>query len=62
MDPFVPVEVTDYDGKELRSQMDYYIERKWLQQPAAHTEEGLAELSFTSGNNPYTLMNLVAPY
>nr|CAG4641684.1 EOG090X05V1 [Eurycercus lamellatus] len=62
IDPFIPIEVTNYSGKEIYSQIDYYIERKWLQQPKAATEKGRAELSFTSGNNPYTLMTLVAPY
>jgi len=38
------------------------VERNWLQQPKARTEKGRAELSFTSGNHPYTLMTLVAPY
>jgi len=62
MDPFVPVEVTNYSEKEMQSQIDYYIDRKWLQQPKAHTEQGRRELYFTSAFHPYTLMTLVAPY
>nr|CAG4650964.1 EOG090X05V1 [Simocephalus serrulatus]SVE94226.1 EOG090X05V1 [Simocephalus serrulatus] len=62
LDPFVPIEMPNYNEKEFRSQIDYYIERKWLQQPKAHTEKGRTELSFTSGNHPYSLMRLVAPY
>lgn len=62
LDPFVPIEVPNYSEKEIQSQIDYYVERNWLQQPKARTEKGRAELSFTSGNHPYTLMTLVAPY
>jgi len=62
VDPFIPVEVSNYTEKEIRSQIDYYIDRQWLQQPKAHTEQGRAELHFTSGSHPYTLMQLVAPY
>nr|CAG4636999.1 EOG090X05V1 [Ceriodaphnia reticulata]SVE72925.1 EOG090X05V1 [Ceriodaphnia reticulata] len=62
LDPFIPIEVGNYNEKEFRSQIDYYIERNWLQQPKAHTERGRAELSFSSGNHPYSLMKLVAPY
>nr|CAG4634778.1 EOG090X05V1 [Alona affinis] len=62
IDPFIPIEVKNYSEKEMHSQIDYYAERKWLQQPKAVTERGRAELSFSSGNNPYTLMKLVDPY
>nr|CAG4647039.1 EOG090X05V1 [Megafenestra aurita]SVE92379.1 EOG090X05V1 [Megafenestra aurita] len=62
LDPFIPIEVQNYNEKEFRSQVDYYIERKWLQQLKAHTEKGRAELNFTSGKHPYSLMKLVAPY
>nr|CAG4642504.1 EOG090X05V1 [Evadne anonyx] len=62
VDPFIPVEVSNYTEKEIHSQIDYYIDRQWLQQPKAHTEQGRAELRFTSGFHPYTLMQLVAPY
>ncbi|XP_046447592.1 28S ribosomal protein S29, mitochondrial-like [Daphnia pulex] len=62
LDPFVPIEVQNYNDKEFRSQIDYYIERNWLQQPKARTDNGRAELSFTSGKHPYSLMRLVAPY
>nr|SVE70412.1 EOG090X05V1 [Daphnia similis]SVE71036.1 EOG090X05V1 [Daphnia similis]SVE72299.1 EOG090X05V1 [Daphnia similis] len=62
LDPFIPIEVPNYSEKEFHSQIDYYIERNWLQQPKARTERGRAELSFTSGNHPLSLMKLVAPY
>ena len=62
MDPFIPIEVSNYDEKEFCSQVNYYIERRWLVQPKAHTERGRRELSFTSGNHPRSLMQLVAPY
>jgi len=62
VDPFIPVEVSNYTEKEIHSQIDYYIDRQWLQQPKAHTKQGREELHFTSGFHPYTLMQLVAPY
>ncbi|XP_057370312.1 small ribosomal subunit protein mS29-like [Daphnia carinata] len=62
LDPFIPIEVPNYNEKEFHSQIDYYIERNWLQQPKARTDRGRAELSFTSGNHPLSLMKLVAPY
>lgn len=62
LDPFIPVQVTNYSEKEMHSQINYYIDRRWLQQPKAHTEQGRKELMFSSGFHPHTLMNMVAPY
>nr|CAG4649320.1 EOG090X05V1 [Scapholeberis mucronata]SVE93606.1 EOG090X05V1 [Scapholeberis mucronata] len=62
LDPFVPIEISNYNEKEFCAQIDYYIERHWLVQPKAHTERGRNQLSFSSGNHPYSLMQLVAPY
>nr|CAG4647891.1 EOG090X05V1 [Moina brachiata]SVE93001.1 EOG090X05V1 [Moina brachiata] len=62
LDPFIPIEVSNYNDRELNAQIDYFIERNWLQQPKAHTASGREELSFTSGNNPFELMKIIAPY
>nr|CAG4640849.1 EOG090X05V1 [Eulimnadia texana] len=62
LDPFVPVEVNNFDEKEITSMIDYYIDRRWLQQPKAHTEQGRLELAKVSGYNPWKLMEIVAPY
>ncbi|CAL8100795.1 unnamed protein product [Orchesella dallaii] len=57
-DPFVPIEVTNYTAQEIQTTIDYYLERKWLQHPAASTEEGRLELEYLSTRNPRTLMEL----
>ncbi len=62
LDPFIPVEVTNYSHKEVHSQINYYIDRRWLIQPLAHTEAGRNEILHASGANPYSLMQIVAPY
>nr|CAG4650143.1 EOG090X05V1 [Sida crystallina] len=62
LDPFIPIHVSNYNAKEIHSQISYYIDRHWLVQPKAHTEAGRLELQHASGANPYNLMQLVAPY
>jgi len=57
-DPFVPIEVINYSAQEVQTTIDYYLERKWLQHPAASTEEGRLELEYLSTRNPRTLMEL----
>lgn len=54
LDPFVPVPVDSYTEKELKSCMDYYRERKWVT-PYPNQDE---EVSFTSANNPYRIMEI----
>ncbi|KAF2895469.1 hypothetical protein ILUMI_10706 [Ignelater luminosus] len=57
MDPFVPILVSEYTPKELKSCMDYYRERKWVQPLPGQDEE----LTFLSASNPYRLMLLCNP-
>ncbi|XP_057666720.1 28S ribosomal protein S29, mitochondrial [Diorhabda carinulata] len=57
MDPFVPILVPDYSKKELTSCMDYYRERKWVNDYPGLDEE----VEFISGSNPYRLMKVCAP-
>uniref|UniRef100_UPI00398E9CE3 small ribosomal subunit protein mS29 n=1 Tax=Pristiophorus japonicus TaxID=55135 RepID=UPI00398E9CE3 len=54
MDPFVPVQVTNYSHKEFESCYQYYIDRKWIQHEKALTEEGKQELIFLCNRNPGT--------
>jgi len=58
LDPFIPVEVKRYDEKEYTNCIDYYLDRRWIQnsQPGFDTE-----LEFLSNRNPYDLMRLCAP-
>lgn len=52
-DPFVPIEVEKYSDKEMVTCLEYYQDRRWLQRPAAFTEEGREEIKFLSGANPF---------
>lgn len=55
LDPFVPVRVDNYSESEFDSCIDYYVNRKWIQ----NVETGFdAELKALSGANPYTLMQM----
>ncbi|XP_071447228.1 small ribosomal subunit protein mS29 [Hetaerina americana] len=61
LDPFVPIQIEEYNHKEINSCIDYYIDRRWLQSPNAGTEEGRKELAFLSSRNPYQLMKICGP-
>ncbi|XP_046404182.1 28S ribosomal protein S29, mitochondrial [Ischnura elegans] len=61
LDPFVPVQIEEYNHREVNSCIDYYIDRRWLQSPKAGTDEGRKELEFMSGRNPFQLMKICAP-
>lgn len=61
LDPFVPICVRGYNDKELESCLDYYIDRRWLQNEKSCTEEGRKELKFLCGMNPYRLMHICEP-
>uniref|UniRef100_A0A7D9NLZ1 Small ribosomal subunit protein mS29 n=1 Tax=Xenopus tropicalis TaxID=8364 RepID=A0A7D9NLZ1_XENTR len=60
LDPFVPIQVPNYNEKEFESCYQYYLERKWLQHHKAHTPEGKAELRFLSDSNPKQLDKICA--
>lgn len=57
LDPFIPVEVGEYTEKELKSCLDYYRERKWIQVHPGQDKE----LGFLSACNPYRIMLLSGP-
>lgn len=55
LDPMVPVRVDNYTEQEYKSCIEYYVNRRWIQD----TKEGFEEeLKFLSGANPYALMQL----
>jgi small subunit ribosomal protein S29 len=57
VDPFVPIKVENYSEKEYINCIDYYINRRWIQ----NTGDGFEnELKFLSNQNPYKLMTLTA--
>lgn len=58
LDPFIPIMVPEYSDKEIYSCLDYYKDRKWLQNPAGLTEEGKKEMIMLSNKNPSRLMLL----
>ncbi|KAJ9593694.1 hypothetical protein L9F63_014742 [Diploptera punctata] len=60
LDPFVPVKISEYNENEMESCLQYYINRRWLQNKRGHTEEGKKELKYLSGMNPYHLMKICA--
>ncbi|KDR19525.1 28S ribosomal protein S29, mitochondrial [Zootermopsis nevadensis] len=61
LDPFVPISVREYSEKELESCLDYYVDRRWLQNEKSFTEEGRKELKYLCGMNPRRLMHVCAP-
>lgn len=55
LDPFVPIRHENYDEKEFESCIQYYVDRKWVQ----NINQGFdKELEFLSNKNPYKLMDL----
>ncbi|XP_059615193.1 small ribosomal subunit protein mS29 [Phlebotomus argentipes] len=55
LDPFVPVRVNDYTEKEYYSCIEYYVNRRWIQNQKQGFDE---ELKALSAKNPYDLMQL----
>lgn len=58
LDPFVPVRVDNYDEAEYMACIDYYLNRRWIQNQSEGFEK---ELKFLSGKNPFKLMQICAP-
>ncbi|XP_063844911.1 small ribosomal subunit protein mS29-like isoform X1 [Scylla paramamosain] len=61
LDPFIPIPIEDYDDLEMRSAIDYYLDRHWLQNPQAGSDIGRRELAALSAHNPYLLMQVCRP-
>lgn len=58
LDPFVPVQVDKYSELEFKRCIDYYLDRRWIQNCGDRFDE---ELKFLSGMNPFSLMERCAP-
>lgn len=52
LEPIIPIEVPIYSDYEIDSCYDYYIDRLWIQNKTAKTEEGKKQLITLSNNNP----------
>uniref|UniRef100_A0A1L8DRR2 Small ribosomal subunit protein mS29 n=1 Tax=Nyssomyia neivai TaxID=330878 RepID=A0A1L8DRR2_9DIPT len=55
LDPFVPIRVDDYTEKEYYSCIEYYLNRRWIQNRQDGYDE---ELKYLSAKNPFKLMQL----
>lgn len=54
LDPFIPMKTEEYDKDEFQSCIEYYVNRRWIQ----NVGEGFdKELEFITNRNPYTLMD-----
>ncbi|KAK3866767.1 hypothetical protein Pcinc_027725 [Petrolisthes cinctipes] len=58
LDPFIPIPVVDYDEVEMRSAINYYLDRGWLQSPHSGSDVGRKELAALSNHNPLTFMEI----
>lgn len=58
LDPFIPILVSNYNELEMQSIVDYYVDRRWLQNEKGASDVGRWELASLSGCNPYTLMHV----
>ncbi|GFR59851.1 28S ribosomal protein S29, mitochondrial [Elysia marginata] len=60
LDPFVPIHVPEYTEKEALSNINYFIDRNWIQNEHGRTDEGKKELIFVSNKNPFNLAKICA--
>lgn len=61
-EPHIGIHIPHYSDKEIRSCLDYYSERKWIQNPGGFTKDGRNEITFLSGYNPQELINVTSIY
>ncbi|CAB3364438.1 Hypothetical predicted protein [Cloeon dipterum] len=61
LDPFIPIETKNYSEKEFHYCIEYFLERRWIINPHAASEEGRKELAFISNRNPFNLLKVTAP-
>lgn len=54
LDPFLPIKMDNYDAREYESCIEYYVNRKWIQNVGEGFEK---ELEFLTNKNPYVLMD-----
>ncbi|GFO35809.1 28S ribosomal protein s29, mitochondrial [Plakobranchus ocellatus] len=58
LDPFVPIFVPEYSEKEALSNINYFIDRNWIQNHYGKTDDGKRELMFVSNKNPFNLARI----
>lgn len=58
LDPFIPIHVNNYDDMEFKNCIDYYLDRRWIQNTKVGFDQ---ELQYLSNKNPYTVMRMCAP-
>ncbi|XP_068228925.1 small ribosomal subunit protein mS29 [Palaemon carinicauda] len=58
LDPFVPIPVEDYDDREMRSIIDYYVDHEWLQNINGPLDLARRELAGLTSHNPYAVMSI----
>ena len=56
--PFIPIEVPNYNKGELRNQIAFFRDQKWLQTENIETQEQIEQLSFLSNRNPARLYDI----
>lgn len=54
LDPFLPIKIDNYDSREFESCIEYYVNRRWIQNVGEGFEK---ELEFLTNKNPYILMD-----
>ncbi|CAL2032921.1 unnamed protein product [Caenorhabditis brenneri] len=60
VEPFLPIETTNYTESETNTLYDYYVRKNWLASKSARTEEGRKQLMHLSAFNPYYYERLCA--
>ncbi|CAO4365232.1 unnamed protein product [Caenorhabditis nigoni] len=60
VEPFVPIETTNYTESETDALYNYYVNKNWLASKAARSEEGRKQLMHLSAFNPYYYERLCA--
>ncbi|CAD6195267.1 unnamed protein product [Caenorhabditis auriculariae] len=60
IEPFLPIETSQYTEEEANTMYKYYVEKNWLTTPNARSEEGRRQLMHLSAFNPYYYERLCA--
>ncbi|OWF39034.1 28S ribosomal protein S29, mitochondrial-like [Mizuhopecten yessoensis] len=62
LEPFVPIQVENFSDMEVKNCLDFYSQRKWIQNSAALTDEGRKQIKFLTSNNPYAVWKVAGAY
>ncbi|KAF1765548.1 hypothetical protein GCK72_005500 [Caenorhabditis remanei] len=60
IEPFVPIETSNYTESEADTIYNYYVSKNWLASKSARSEEGRKQLMYLSAFNPYYYERLCA--